>query len=341
MFIQIAMSILIIGISIAILNWASNLTISNACKIADITQLGKTIVGFSLVGFLTNLPELSVALIAALSGGAAISVGNVIGANIAIVCVILGLAPLVLYLKLRRKTVAFKDSGESNECNVVPCFAKPEISSIRFGLIVSSIVPIVLLFATSVTWLLGLVLILIFVIYTYRLSRVRVPSKSCDFASSEEKRQLKRYLLLTIVGALGVVGSAYFLVESAVFIAQSVGVAQAVIGATVIAFGTSLPELVLDMKLFLKGHSALALGDIAGSSFVNITVVLGVAFFVSALVGSPIQIDTSVLVDLAFFSIVANLFFAYFLYKRRIHLKEGIIFLTVYALFLIITLIRF
>jgi len=165
-----------------------------------------------------------------------------------------------------------------------------------------------------------------------------VPAENCQPVSLDDKRRLKRYLLFTIIGALGVVGSAYFLVESAVFIAQSVGVAQAVIGATVIAFGTSLPELVLDLKMFLRGDSTLALGDIAGSSFVNITVVLGVAFIASAIAGSPVQIDNMVLLNLAIFSIIANSLFGFFLVKKRISVKEGIIFLALYALFLYITL---
>jgi len=336
--IQIALSIFVVGVSFVILNWASNLTITNACKVADITRLGKTIIGFSLVGFLTNLPELTVALIAALSGGAAISVGNVLGANITIVCVILGLAPFVLFLTKSRKKVAFDGAGGSVGCNVVPCFAKPELSNIRFGLLVSGAVPILLLSVSSASWLLGLALILLFVVYTYYIARCRMPVENCEDVSKEEKGRLKRCLLFTVVGILGVVGSAYFLVESAVFIAQSVGVAQAVIGATVIAFGTSLPELVLDTKLFLRGHSDLALGDIAGSSFVNTTAVLGVAFFVSALAGSPIQIDTRVLLYLAVFSLITNLLLLYFLSKKRLSKKEGTVLLVVYGLFLYATL---
>jgi len=336
--IQIALSIFVVGVSFVILNWASNLTITNACKVADITRLGKTIIGFSLVGYLTNLPELTVALIAALSGGAAISVGNVLGANITIVCVILGLAPFVLFLTKSRKKVAFDGAGGSVGCNVVPCFAKPELSNIRFGLLVSGAVPILLLSVSSASWLLGLALILLFVVYTYYIARCRMPVENCEDVSKEEKGRLKRCLLFTVVGILGVVGSAYFLVESAVFIAQSVGVAQAVIGATVIAFGTSLPELVLDTKLFLRGHSDLALGDIAGSSFVNTTAVLGVAFFVSALAGSPIQIDTRVLLYLAVFSLITNLLLLYFLSKKRLSKKEGTVLLVVYGLFLYATL---
>ncbi len=338
MLVQIAVNALVIGVSFLILNWASNLTIHNACKLADVSGLGKTTIGFSIIGFLTNLPELTVASIAAFSGGAAISVGNVLGANIAIICVILGLAPLAVYITQRRKSVRLNGSNGQGSCNIVPCFAKSEWSSVRFGLLVSSVVPIVLIFASQAGWLLGLALIILFVAYTYRLSKVKIPQEGCENVSLEEKGKLKQYLLFTVGGAIGVVVSAYFLVDSAIVIAQSVGIAQAVIGATVIAFGTTLPELVLDLKLFSRNHGALAIGDIVGSSFVNITVVLGVAFFGSALAGLPIQVDVSVLLNLAVFSIIANLFFVYFLLKKKISPKEGVIFLVLYALFLYITL---
>jgi cation:H+ antiporter len=154
----------------------------------------------------------------------------------------------------------------------------------------------------------------------------------------EEKSRLKRYLFFTIVGALGVVVSAYFLVESAVGIAQTVGIPQTVIGATIIAFGTSLPELTLDLKAFLRGHSALAFGDIIGSSFINITLILGVTLFVPVLVGSSVQMDMSVFQNLIIFSIITNLFFWYFLSRERISWQEGAVFLSIYVLFLATTL---
>ena len=155
--------------------------------------------------------------------------------------------------------------------------------------------------------------------------------------TQEEKSKLKRYVLFTILGALGVVGSAYFLVESAVGIAQAVGIPQTVIGATIIAFGTSLPELTLDLKAFLRGHSGLAFGDIIGSSFINITLILGVTLFVPALVGSPVSMDMGILQNLVIFSIIVNLFFWYFLSREKISWKEGAVFLFIYALFLATT----
>jgi cation:H+ antiporter len=331
---QFIIDVLIIAVSFVALNWASNLAINNAVKVANVTQLGKTAVGFSMIAFSTSLPELTVAFIAALSGGAALSVGNVLGSNIVNICVIVGLASILLYLKSRKK---YGSQNGSSELCVIPVFAKSELSSIHFGLFISSIIPMILIYIKTATWIVGLVLISIFVVYMYQLSKVRMPSENGE-VTQEDKNKLKRYLFFTILGALAVVGSAYFLVESAVSIAQTIGIPQTVIGATIIAFGTSLPELTLDLKAFLRGHPALAFGDIIGSSFINITLILGVTLFVPALVGSPLSMNMVVFQNLIIFSIITNLFFWYFLSREKIGWKEGAMFLFVYALFLATTL---
>jgi cation:H+ antiporter len=327
-------NIIIIAVSFVVLNWASNLAIRNALKVSDVTQLGKTAVGFSIIAFSTSLPELTVALIAALSGGAALSVGNVLGSNIVNISVIVGLAAILLYIKSRRKRNMINGS---NGMSVIPAFAKSELNNIHFGLFISSVIPIILIYIKAATWIVGLVLISIFVVYMYQLSKVRIPQEN-GIVTTEEKNRLKRYLLFTIAGALGVVVSAYFLVESAVGIAQAVGIPQTVIGATIIALGTSLPELTMDLKAFLRGHSALAFGDIIGSSFINITLILGVTLFVPALVGSPLSMNMSVFQNLIIFSIITNLFFWYFLSRERISWQEGAVFLSIYVLFLATTL---
>ena len=325
--------VLVIAVSFVVLNWASNLAINNAVKIATVTHLGKTAVGFSMLAFSTSLPELTVAFVAAFSGSAALSVGNVLGSNIVNISFIIGLATILLYLKSRRK---HNGLNSSDGINVTSTFAKSELGSIHFGLFISSIIPLILVYIRAATWIVGIVLISIFIVYMYQLSKVRIPSEN-GVATKEEKTKLKRYALLTIAGALGVVGSAYFLVESAVGIAQAVGIPQTVIGATIIAFGTSLPELTLDLKSFLKGHFGLAFGDIIGSSFVNITLILGVTLFVPALVGSPVSMNMDVFQNLIVFSIITNLFFWYFLSRERIGWKEGAVFLFIYGLFLATT----
>jgi len=318
--------LLIILISLVILNQASHLTITNAVKVSDITQLGKTAVGFSLLAFSTSLPELSVAFIAAFTGEAAISVGNVLGSNIVNICLVVGLAALIISLRHRSPSVS-----------VIPSFAKEELGSLHFGLFVSSVIPLSLVYIAEASWLVGLILILIFVFYTYKLSKIRIPPKEGS-VPEDEKKKLRRYTSFTFLGVVGVILSAYFLVESAVAVAEFAGIPRTLIGATVIAFGTSLPELTLDLKAFLKGHSALAFGDIIGSSFVNITLILGITLYVPLLIGSPLTMNMLIFQDLVIFSLIVNLFFWYFLSMGKLSWKEGAIFLFLYLLFLASTL---
>lgn len=326
---ELIMNLLIIGVSFVVLNSASSLSISNAVKVSKITGLGKTAVGFSMIAFSTSLPELTVAFIAALSGDAPISVGNVLGSNVVNICLIVGLAAFILY---------FRRPRGSNGSNVIPRFAKEELGSIHFGLFVSSVIPLALVYISAATWLIGLVLISIFVVYMYQLSKVRIPPENSEAVSTDERNKLKRYVSFTFLGALGVVISAYFLVGSAVTVAQSIGVPQTVIGATIIALGTSLPELTLDLKSFLRGHPALAFGDIIGSSFVNITLILGITLFVPRLVGTAVAMNMAVFQNLVLFSIITNLFFWYFLSREKVGWREGAILLFIYVLFLATTL---
>jgi cation:H+ antiporter len=332
LFADLITNLLIIGVSFLVLNWASNLSIRNAVKVSTVTQLGKTAVGFSMLAFSTSLPELTVAIIAALSGDAPISVGNVLGSNIANVCVVVGLAAIIFYLKGPRR------SKEPDGSGMIPSFAREELSSIYFGLLVSSIIPLVLIYFVQATWFVGLLLISVFVAYMYQLTKIRMPPENGETVTLDERNRLKHYVVFTVLGALGVVVSAYFLVESAVAIAQSAGIPETVIGATIIAFGTSLPELTLDLKSFLKGHPALAFGDIIGSSFVNITLILGITLFLPALLGAPVVMNMIVYQNLVIFSIISNLFFWYFLSQAKLSWREGALFLFIYLLFLIITL---
>ncbi len=329
---DLVVNVLIIAVSFLVLNWASNLTINNALNVSRITRLGKTAVGFSLIAFSTSLPELTVAAVAVLSGGAALSVGNVLGSNIVNICLVVGLAAFILYMRQRKK------NDDTSRSTVIPNFAKHELSNIHFGLLVASVVPLILIYVVQATWVVGLMLISVFVIYMYQMAKVRMPEEESEVVTPEERSKLKRYVLFTILGALGVVVGANFLVDSAVVIAQSIGLSETIIGATIIAIGTSLPELTLDLKAFVGGHSALALGDIIGSSFVNITLILGITLFLPALMGRAIVMNMVAYQNIVIFSIITNLFFWYFLSQGKLNLKEGALFLFIYLLFIATTL---
>jgi len=319
---DIVLAVVLLLVFLIVLDQSSHLTITNALKVSDITGLGKTTVGFILLAFSTSLPELSVAFIASLGGDAALSAGNVIGSNIVNVCLIIGLAALLV--ALRHPTAS----------SVVPSIAKEELGSLYFGLFVASIIPLSLVYLAGANWLVGIVLILVFVIYAYQLMKIRIPRGESKGVSEEIRRKLRLFVALTLLGVAGVVISAYFIVESAVAIAELAGAPPALIGATIIAFGTSLPEFSLDVRAFLKGHSALAFGDIVGSCFINITLILGISLLVPALVGQPLTMNMLVFLDVVVFSLIANLFLWYFLSMGRLGWREGAILLFIYLLFL-------
>ena len=165
----------------------------------------------------------------------------------------------------------------------------------------------------------------------FQLSKARTPTEKS--LSGTEKNKLSKYLALTVLGAVGVIICAYFIVESASFLTASAGIPAVVIGATVVAFGTSVPELSTSVGAVKKGHLELALGNIIGSCFMNITLILGIT-----LVTSSLTINMSAFSNVAIFSLITNLLLWYFLSNERVGRREGMVMLFLYALFLAISL---
>jgi len=317
-------SVVILLISLIVLDKASHMTITNAVKVSEITGLAKTTIGFTLIAFSTSLPELSVAVFSAFLGTVGVSIGNVLGSNIVNVCLIMGLGVLLATLK---RSKPLKD--------IVPAMPKEELESLYAGLFIASIIPLSLIYIAYASQFVGFLLLTVFALYTYQLLRAKKPMEETETGGSvheEERSKLRRYVVLTFAGIISVVASSYFIVDSASNIADMLGVPRSLIAATIIAFGTSLPEFSLDVRAIIKGEPALAFGDIVGSNFVNVTLILGVT-----LVASPLTIDMRIFSDLVIFSIIANLLLWYFLTTGRMSWREGVILLFIYILFLATT----
>jgi cation:H+ antiporter len=313
-------NIIILIVALAVLDKASDLTITHSINVASATGLGKTTVGFILVAFSTSLPELFVAIFAVLNPeNVGVSIGNVLGSNIVNICLILGVCFLLISLKYPEKS------------RTLPKMAKEELGSLYFGLFIASIVPLALIYIGYASRFVGVILLVIFIYYMFQLSKARTPAEKTP--SETEKNKLRKYVSLTIFGAVGVVICAYFIVESASYLASSVGIPPVVIGATVVAFGTSVPELSTSVGAVKKGHLELALGNIVGSCFMNITLILGIT-----LVTSPLTINMSAFSNVVIFSLITNLLLWYFLSSERIGRREGTVLLFLYALFLAISL---
>lgn len=312
-------NVVILVAALIALDRASGLTISNSVNLTGVTGFGKTTIGFILVAFSTSLPELFVAIFAVIQpDNVGVSIGNVLGSNIVNICLILGVCFVLMALKC------------PNRICFLPTMAKEEMGSLYFGLLVASIVPLTLLYIGYASQFMGVVLLAVFIFYLYQLSKIRNVKE--EGALGAEKEKTRRYTILAILGAVGTVVSAFFIVESASFIATSVGIPKVVIGATIIAFGTSVPELATSVEAVRKKHLDLALGNIVGSCFINITCILGVT-----LLASPLRINMSAFSDVAMFSLVTNVLLWYFLSSEKIGWREGAVLLFIYSIFLAIS----
>lgn len=301
--------------SLVVLYKASGVTIYHSVKVAEVTGLGKTTVGFVLTALSTSLPELFVVVFSVLEPeNVGVSIGNIFGSNITNVCLTLGVCFFLIALKYPKLE------------SFIPSMAKKEMGDLYFGLFIASIIPLSLLFVGSASSLIGLALLGLFFYNIYQLSKIRNLKEE---GSISEKQNIRKYIVLTILGALGVVVSSYFIVESSSYIASSVGIPKVIIGATIVALGTSLPELVTGIDSVRNGHADLALGNIIGSCFMNITLILGLALIVA-----PLRIEMEIFSDLIVFSLITNLILWYFLSSETIGRREGLVLLFIYVVFI-------
>ena len=209
----------------------SEFTIRNSVKISDITGFGKTTIGFVLVGFSTSLPELSVAVFAVANPeSVGVSIGNVLGSNIVNIALILGVCILIIVLRRPRYP------------SFLLTLAKEEMGNLHFGLFIASIIPLALLYIGYASRFIGVILVGIFVFYMIQLARANRTKQVSTEVPAHERRGLRRYALLALAGASVVIATAFFIVDSSTFIAESAGIPRVVIGATIVAFGTSIPE---------------------------------------------------------------------------------------------------
>jgi cation:H+ antiporter len=307
---------LVLLVSMLVLDKSSDLTIDNSVKVAEITGLGKTTIGFLLVASFTTLPELSVSIFSVADPEAiGVAIGNALGSNIVNVCLILGLCFLLVSLK--------NYVGEYHFSSV----SIEEVRDLYFGLFIASLIPLVLIYIGYASNIIGAMLLTIFLFHNIRTIRSKKNNKE-KFSLEENGKAVKKYVLLVFLGAVGVVTSAYFIVEAASHIAEELGVPKVVIGATIVAFGTSLPELINGVNATRRGHIELALGNIIGSGFLNTTLILGVA-----LIGAPFRISISAYSNLVIFSIMSNLLLWYFLSSGKVSWRESLVLLFMYLLF--------
>lgn len=311
-------NVLIFVGSLVVLDRACDLTVTNAVKISDVAGFGKKTIGFILVAFCSSLPALSVSVLASLTGRIDVAIGNALGSNIANTSLILGVCLILLTLKSPKGSRLFAVS------------AKEETETMYYGLFTGSAIPIVLFYMGNASRILGIVLVAVFGAYTYWLVRRKqgpnVPSEA------QPRSGLKKRLSLAFLGGAFVVVASYFLVDSASSIALFMHVDQAVIGGTIVAFGTSVSVLSASVRAVMKGQADVSLGNVVGSIFVNATLILGASM---ALWAS--SVDVTILFNVVLFSALTSVFVWFFLSSDWMNWKVGVVLVFMYFLFLVMS----
>ncbi|HVS63601.1 MAG TPA: calcium/sodium antiporter [Thermoanaerobaculia bacterium] len=311
-----ASSILLVIAGILVLLGGAELLVRGASRLALTAGISPLVVGLTVVAFGTSTPELAVSVRAALggAGGADIALGNVIGSNTANVLLILGLSALIAPLGVSRQLVRLD-------------------------------VPIMVACSLLLMWMAadgelgrpeGVLLLAGIVVYTAS-TIVRSRKESAPAEGGGATRRSGRRLLtdggLVIAGLVGLIAGASWLVDGAVVLAQALGVGELIVGLTVVAVGTSLPELATSALAAWRGERDIAVGNVVGSNIFNILCVLG-ASALSARGGLEVSPQARAF-DLPVMLAVAVLCLPIFFTGFRISRLEGSIFLGLYVVYVV------
>ena len=309
------LNIIFLIVGFIVLIKGADIFVDGASAVAGNFKVPKMLIGLTIVAFGTSAPELAVSIKSLLSGSGDMVLGNVIGSNILNILLILGLSAMFHSLAVKNNTV------------------KKEL-------------PITLMITTAFAVLLsdsvftknltnsftrgdGIVLLLFFGVFMYYL--ISMSKNKTDIAEIDDTNypSMKKAIFLTLLGLIGIVFGSNFVVESASFIAKTIGISERMISLTIVAIGTSLPELVTSVAATRKGEYDIAIGNVVGSNIFNIGVVIGITV---AILGGISKINFSY-IDIIVM-ILSALFLFFFAHNdHKISKKEGIFFLLAFILY--------
>ena len=296
-----------------LLVFAGERLVRHAAHLAVSYRMPKTVVGALILGFGTSLPELFVSVAAALEGSPGIAIGNVVGSNIANVGLILGTGAFLVTLRMDRSVIRM---------------------DLPFGVLAALFLILYVGPGGEVARITGLILLAAFVAYLL-LSMRHTRRYRAEQVPVEEivERTLGRDVFFILFGLAGIAVGAHLLVSGAAEIARLIGVSERIIGVTMVALGTSLPELAAMVAAARKGEADLAVGNVAGSNLFNLLFVLGVTAVIRPVPVSQLMIDRDFVV-LAVFAVLA---FPLLARGRRIRRIQGLIMLAAYFAYILWT----
>ena len=310
------MSLLLFLVGLFLVGKGADFLVAGAAALAKRLKISDLVIGLTIVSFGTSAPELSVNLFAAAGGNTAIAAGNVIGSNIFNILVILGTCALIRPLTVQSTTI-FKELPFSLLAALAMGFAASDMLFDHASAAVISRTESALL----------LLFFAIFMYYAFNLAQ-----SGEQIAEDETPVYSLPMSLLRVVGGLTLLLlGGKWMVDSAVSIAAFLGMSEAVIGLTVVAMGTSIPELATSVAAIRRNNSEIAIGNVVGSNIFNIFLILGVTGVIHPLpIAAESQVDLLVLI-----AITLVLFLLIYNHRQRQLVRvHGILFLSLYAIYL-------
>ncbi len=307
------LQILLLIVGFVVLIKGADVFVDGASAVAANFKVSKMLIGLTIVSFGTSAPEFAVSVKSLLSGSGDIVLGNVIGSNILNILLILGVSSMVHSLNVKNSTV----KKELPITMLITILFSVLLSDNLFD---SRIVP-------SFTRSDGVVLLLFFLVFIYYLFTMM--RNKIDDDGNQDTMSILKAVVFTILGIVAIILGSNFVVDSASYIAKVLGVSERMIGLTVVALGTSLPELVTSVMATKKGEYDIAIGNVVGSNIFNIGIVIGLPVVI---LGGVSKIAFSY-IDLIVMVVSSILLFLFSYNDYKITKKEGAMFLILFVLY--------
>ncbi|BES63860.1 calcium/sodium antiporter [Gottschalkiaceae bacterium SANA] len=310
----------IIAVSLFFLSRGADLLVDQAVSLSVHWGVPKMVIGATIVSLGTTLPEASVSVMAAMNGNPDMALGNAIGSIIADTSLIIGLAALMGHLVVDRKTILRQGKVQLGAGILLAVVCLPIFSAGASGQIYQ--------------WM-GFVFLALLVAYIYISMKWAKTASASPHGFEEENTALWIQIIKLLVGVVMVIGSSQVLIPAVEIIATRMGIPQSVIAATLVAFGTSLPELVTAISAVKKGHGELAIGNIIGADILNVLFVVGSA---AAVTKGGLVVPTSFYQIQIPTMLISLGLFRYFSRGRKAFIakREGVVLLVIYVVYLIL-----
>lgn len=301
-------SVVLIIVGFVLLIKGADFFVGGASGIAEKFKIPQMIIGLTIVAFGTSAPEAAISISAALQGTTGIAIGNILGSNLLNVLLILGITACIVPLHIQKSSLKF---------------------DMPFNVMISVVLLAMGYFLGQLNRICGIILWAMMIFFMVKL--LADAKKGMAEAAEEEPGQTKNIFLLlafTFGGLAAVVWGSDITVENAKIIASLLGMSDRLIGLTVVAFGTSLPELITSVTAARKGNADIAVGNILGSNIFNVLFVLGTVALIA-----PVEFASAFLLD-AVLCIVSMVLLIVLCFKKQIlSRKGGAIMLVCYAVY--------